>query len=187
MSKNFKRIIAFDNDKHKYFEFSNFYPIELNINVKNNLTNKFENIKFNSIEQFYQSEKFNDNNNINQIYRKFIILANTPKKAHLLGKRKKFIYNWPLNNNSKYTIKYIVDKYKNLVNVRKDWNKIKNNILLKGLKIKFNDDKLKKLLLNTNNLVLVENSIGVWGMKNNKLGNALMIVRDNLNKNSNSN
>lgn len=179
---SFNRIISFDNDKHKYFEFSNFYPMELKINVKNNLTNKTETIFFNSVEQFYQSEKFNNSNRTNQKYRKLIISANTPKKAHMLGKRKKFIYDWPLNTNSKLTIKKIIDTYKDKVKVRNDWNKIKNSILMKGLKAKFEDDELKKLLLSTNNLVLVENSIGIWGMKNNKLGNALMKLRDELKK-----
>lgn len=179
---SFNRIISFDNDKHKYFEFSNFYPITLQMTIKNNLTKKNENIKFNSIEQYYQSEKFNDNNKTNQKYRSFILNANTPKKAHMLGKRKKFIYDWPLNENNKLTIKKIIDTYKNKVNVRSDWDKIKNNILLKGLNEKFKDKKLKDLLLSTGNLVLVENSIGVWGMKNNKLGNALMNIRSKLKK-----
>ena len=63
-----------------------------------------------------------------------------------------------------------------------DWNKVKSNILLKGLKEKFKDDKLKELLLSTGNKVLVENSVGIWGMKNNKLGNTLMKLRDLLKK-----
>ena len=37
---------------------------------------------------------------------------------------------------------------------------------------------MKKILLSTNNKVLVENSVGRWGMKNNKLGEYLMKVRD---------
>lgn len=179
---SFNRIISFDNKTHKYFEFSNYYPINLIITIKNNLTKKNENITFNSIEQYYQSEKYNDNNKTNQKYRKFILEANTPKKAHMLGKRKKFIYDFPLNDNNKLTIKKIIDTYKDKVKVRKDWDKIKNKILMKGLKEKFKDEKLKNLLLSTNNLILVENSVGIWGMKNNKLGASLMMLRDELKK-----
>lgn len=173
-------IISFDNNKHSYFEFSNYYEQPLNLTITNNLTKKKENIIFNSIEQYYQSEKYNTNNKINQEYRKYIINTNTPKKAHLLGKQRKFIYPMTLNNTSKISLYSIIDKYKNKVKVRKDWNKIKTNILMKGLKEKFKDKKLKELLMKTNNKILVENSIGLWGMKNNKLGNLLMSLRNEL-------
>ena len=98
-----KRFISFDNKTHKYFEFSNYYPYEFEMIIKNNYTKKKERIKFNSIIQYYYSEKFNNNNKINQKYRKLILLADTPKKAFLLGKIRKFIYNWPLNKSSKLT------------------------------------------------------------------------------------
>ena len=100
----------------------------------------------------------------------------------MLGKQKKFIYDWTINDNSKLTVKGVIDKYKGKIKIRNDWNKVKSNILLKGLKEKFKDDKLKELLLSTGNKVLVENSVGIWGMKNNKLGNTLMKLRDLLKK-----
>lgn len=175
---NYSNVISFDNIKHPYFEFSNYYPHDMVMNIKNNYTNKVESISFNSIEQYYQSEKYNTNNKLSQFYRSLILQANTPKKAHLLGKQTKFIYDWNLNKDSKLTIKGIINKYKGKVKIRDDWKEAKNKILLKGLKNKFNDDRMKKILLSTNNKVLVENSVGRWGMKNNKLGECLMKVRD---------
>ena len=177
-----KRFISFDNKTHKYFEFSNYYPFEFELNIKNNYTNKKENIKFHSIIQYYYSEKFNSNNKINQTYRKFILNADTPKKCFLLGKLRKFIFNWPLNKNSKLTISELVDKYKNKVSKRPNWKNIKLNILLKGLNEKFKDEKLKKLLLSTKDKPIIENTTGLWSFKNNILGNSLMLIRQELKK-----
>lgn len=174
------RYITFDNKKHKYFEFSNYYPFNFELTIKNNYTKKKELIKFNSIIQYYFSEKYNDNNYINQKYRNYILKADTPKKAFLLGKIRKYIYNWPLNNKSKLTIYDIVDKYKNKVHKRINWKKIKLNILLKGLKIKFNIPKFKELLLSTGDKSIIENTMGIWSFKNNLLGNCLMVIRDKL-------
>lgn len=176
-------IITFDNNTHKYFEFSNYYPQELKIKVKNKLNGKDEEIIFNSIEQYYQSEKYNTNNSLSQLYRHLIIEANTPKKAHMIGKQKKFIYDWTINDKSKLTVKGVIDKYKGKIKIRDDWDKVKSDILMKGLKEKFKDIKLKRLLLSTGSKVIVENSIGIWGMKNNKLGDSLMKIRDKLMKN----
>ena len=179
MSNN---VIVFDNKKHDYFELSNYYPISFKAIVKNNINNNDELLTFNSVEQYYQSERYNTNNKLSQYYRSLILKCNTPKKAHMLGKQKKFIYDWTINDNSKLTVKGVIDKYKGKIKIRNDWNKVKSNILLKGLKEKFKDDKLKELLLSTGNKVLVENSVGIWGMKNNKLGNTLMKLRDLLKK-----
>lgn len=170
-------VITFDNIKHKYFEFSNYYPIKFTLTIKNNKTKKDETITFNSIEQYYQSEKYNSNNTTSQTYRAFILQANTPKKAHMIGKQKKFIYDWPVNNDEKITVKKVIDKYKGIVKERSDWKSVKDKVLMKGLREKFKDKQLKDLLLSTGNKVLVENSIGIWGMKDNKLGNALMKLR----------
>ena len=134
------------------------------------------------IIQYYYSEKFNNNNKINQKYRKLILLADTPKKAFLLGKIRKFIYNWPLNKSSKLTIYDIIDKYKDKINKRTNWKTIRFNILLKGLREKFKNNDLKKLLLSTNDKSIIENTTGLWSFKNNMLGNALMIIRNELNK-----
>ena len=54
---NYSNVISFDNIKHPYFELSNYYPYDMVMNIKNNYTNKVESISFNSIEQYYQSEK----------------------------------------------------------------------------------------------------------------------------------
>lgn len=175
-------VISFDNNKHKYFELSNYFPLSLTIKLRNNLTRKKEIITFNSVEQYYQSEKYNTNNELSQYYRNIIIKCNTPKKAHMIGKQRKYIYDWTINENSKMTVREVIDKYKGKVFKRSDWNKVRDKILMKGLKEKFKNNTMKNILLSTKNKVIVENSIGIWGMKNNKLGNALMKLRDEIKK-----
>lgn len=174
-NKYMLRIITFDNKKHDYFEFSSFY--EAPIKYKKNI--------YLSAEHYYQSEKYNYNNELAQYYRKLIIVADSSKKASLLGRQKKFIYDWPVNK--KYpelgTVKENVDKYKNTVKKVDNWDKIKYKIMYKITKEKFKQyPKLKKLLLSTGNKSIVENTTGIWGMKNNQLGNILMTLRDKFNK-----
>lgn len=178
-----KRFISFDNKKHKYFEFSNYYPFNFELNIKNNYTKKNELIKFHSIIQYYYSEKFNANNKTSQKYRNYILKTDSPKKCFLLGKLRKFMFNWPINSKSKITIYDLVDKYKDKVQKRFNWKNIRIKILLKGLRIKFNNNKLKELLLSTGDKPIVENTTGVWSFKNNLLGNCLMIIRNELTSN----
>ena len=46
-----------------------------------------------------------------------ILKCNAPKKAHMLGKQRKFIYDWTINDNSKLTVKGVIDKYKGKIKV----------------------------------------------------------------------
>jgi ribA/ribD-fused uncharacterized protein len=73
------------------------------------------------------------------------------------------------------------------VNLREDWQDIKVSVMYKGLKKKFEDPLLEKLLLNTFDRKLVEGNTWndtYWGVCNgrgeNVLGRLLMKVREEL-------
>lgn len=123
----------FDNS----WVFSNMYP----------LTN-FSN--YNSVEQYIQSKKYNSNNSLSKKYRKIILNEVDPYIIRMLGNKKKdsvLRKNTKLKS-SKELVNDVIDEYKD-VKIRKDWDKVKNKILLKALFYKFTlDDELKDILLN---------------------------------------
>lgn len=68
--------------------------------------------------------------------------------------------------------------------IRPDWDVVKEQIMLAGLKAKFENAELKTLLLGTGKKILIENSpydsywgIGPNGKGKNRLGHLLMQVR----------
>ncbi len=73
------------------------------------------------------------------------------------------------------------------VPIRKDWDSVKEEVMLTGLRAKFKDPFLKELLLSTGKKTLVENSPydKYWGIGpnrkgKNRLGVLLMQLRDEL-------
>lgn len=71
--------------------------------------------------------------------------------------------------------------------VRGDWGAVKDDIMLKALRVKFQDEELKRKLLSTNSKTLIEHTSNdsYWadggnGRGLNKLGLLLMKVRDEL-------
>lgn len=71
--------------------------------------------------------------------------------------------------------------------IRSDWDSVKEEVMLKGLREKFKDPELKKILLGTGKKELVENSpydqywgIGSNGKGKNRLGVLLMQLRTEL-------
>lgn len=76
------------------------------------------------------------------------------------------------------------------VNLREDWEYVKDEVMLECLRSKFNNKQLKEKLLSTQSKMLVEgNNHGdrYWGQVNgegkNKLGELLMKVRSELREN----
>jgi len=110
---------------------------------------------YNTVEHYFQSQKFLD-----EAYSEKIRLATTPKQAKFLGSNIK-------------------------VKLRDDWEKIKIDIMYKGLSQKFTQhEDLKKILLSTNPRNLVENSKydSFWGQGSdgsgqNMLGKLLVKLR----------
>jgi len=171
--------IKFYLKNEPYFEFSNYYMSPF---IK-------KNIQYMSIEHYFQSQKFNQpNNKLAMEYFNLIIQADTPQKMKDMGNQKTNYRGckWFINKNNKNLglMNDIIKQYKSLITIRDDWNDIRDKIMYKGLKKKFKDPELKKILLNTGDAYLIENSprdyywgIGKDGNGENKLGKLLMKLR----------
>jgi len=98
-------------------------------------------------------------------------------------------HEWVRNSPTSKKAKYFGKKVK----VRKNWDNVKYDLMFKLLKIKFDDEELKTLLLNTNDEELIEENYwhdNYWGnctcdkcsniIGKNKLGELLMIIRDDI-------
>jgi ribA/ribD-fused uncharacterized protein len=91
-------------------------------------------------------------------------------------------YSWTV------PVKETIQKYKNLgVRMRNDWEQVKDEVMLKGLRAKFNQDKhCQKILIDTGKKVLSENTRDAyWGnggdtTRIGKLGELLIQVRKEL-------
>lgn len=117
-----------------------------------------DNCWFDTVEHYYQANKF-----IGTGHYHIIRKAPTPKMAALAGRN-------PLRP------------------LRPDWEDVKLNVMLDGIRYKFSyEDKIKDWILATKNETLVEMSskdyfwgCGASGRGQNWLGKLLMIVRDEL-------
>jgi len=182
--KDDKPIDFYDEIPNPYIVFSNFYyPKNLNIIRKN----------WPTIEHFFHALKFTGNRDTKEQkeYREIIRHASTPYKSKILGNQRinnPFMSNLSLNDSDKRTLKQLVDEYKNKVSMVKNWDSIKDDIMYRGVKEKFEQNSdLKALLLSTKGHVIREASPrdGYWGTDKdgsgkNMLGNILMNVRDEM-------
>ncbi|WP_192870776.1 NADAR family protein [Agaribacterium haliotis] len=116
--------------------------------------------KWMTVEHFYQASKFLGNTE----YVEKIRLSNTPKIARQLGRSRS-------------------------VELVKDWEEIKEQIMKKALRAKFLNNKFRELLLSTEDKRLVEASpydfywgCGGDGSGQNRLGELLMELREELGK-----
>jgi len=116
-----------------------------------------DNEEWKSVEHYFQAAKFKQFE-----YRTRIQMAETPMDARMLGQTRD-------------------------VNLRKDWHSIKESIMLTALRVKFEKEPLRDLLISTNPAMLIENSphdnywgAGKSGSGKNRLGVLLMQVRDEL-------
>ena len=145
---DFGKAIYFYSSFDKYGEFSNFADFGF----------EYEKIYYPTVEHFYQSQKFIDEN-----YSELIRKAKTPKSAADLGKSR--------------------DQ-----KLQPDWDEIKNDIMFVGVQQKFDTHPvLRELLLSTGDNLIIENSpydnywgIGQTGNGLNHLGTTLMRVRQKL-------
>lgn len=110
-----------------------------------------------TIEHFFQAQKFNDREVRERIRR-----ASTPKEARALGQSRSFA-------------------------IRPDWDTVREEVMLKALRLKFAVPKARDLLLSTGTRTLIESSpfdyfwaCGQDGTGQNRLGQLLMLVRKEL-------
>ena len=141
-------VIAFYDQTTDWFEFSNFYRHEIEINDE----------VWPTVEHYYQAMKF-----CGQEYYHLIKAAPNPREAKRLGKCNP--------------------------NIVTDWEEYKEAIMYQALLAKFSDAILAEKLLSTGELRIEEHShedaywgTGRDGSGKNRMGEILMIVRDDLNK-----
>ncbi len=156
-------------EEHPYGVFSNYSAHAFYLDNKYYLTN----------EHYYQSQKVLDKD-----YQEIIRNANTPNKAKLLASLriiKSTTYFWSYDINNK--IKAAIEKG---VTIRSDWEQVKEQVMIRGLKAKLDTHPSIRLLLSsTMSRMLIENSPIDWywgcGKDNrgkNRLGVLLMEIRD---------
>lgn len=169
-------MILFYDDKSPYYEFCNFYPSEI----------EYKGRKYQTSEHAYQSQKFT--NNI--YYLDLVANSDTPNKCFSLANQKKgrFTSKWFVNKNiyGSLTVNEAIDNSL-LYNFKpiENWENLKDQIMFEIVYCKFSQNlRLKEILLNTGDQILVENSprdnywgIGSEGNGQNKLGKILMYVR----------
>lgn len=165
-----KKEIKFYSKNKEYREFSNMFiaPFEI------------EGVVYPSVEHYYQSAKWEDAN-----MKKFITSARSAALA------KEFSYlkpgRWTSDENKKLINKAKEYTKKNNLSFNKNFDKIKYDVMVNGVREKFKqNENLMTLLLSTGDAVLMENSpdsywgIGKDGTGRNNLGNILMNLRDSM-------
>jgi len=180
--------IFFYDKKDINFVFSNYYTLDdKNTKLRHIPLFNLDGQDWFSTEAYYQSNKFTDTP-IAKIYKDLIRQADRSHYTFLMGNMKGNIRpSWVINTKTnKTTVKDSIDKYKNILSIRTDWDEIKDKVMLKALLAKFTQNEdLFKLLLSTDNKLLVEYSSSdiYWGdywNKNGKniLGLSLIKLRD---------
>lgn len=175
--------IRFYSPKGDYFELSNYYPYKMSLGSKT----------FSSNECFYQSMKFRNPKDKEMMeYYDLISECDSPQKSKDMGNQKKsrFGANW-LINKSKPQLGYVndaIDKYKHLKPFQ-NWDQVKDDVMWMCLFIKFREENIMKILLDTGDNILIEASPKdyYWGYTGgtgkNMLGKLLMEIRGVYRKN----
>lgn len=172
--------ISFYDSSQDWYEFSNFYdkaPISIDGKI------------WPSSEHYYQALKYQHSPEFMEVIRN----TDTCGKVYALANQKKGRYTDKWYVNRKIYGDYMVnraidDSFAAGIKIRDDWNDIKDRAMYFTIKQKFlQHPKLKELLLSTGNAKLIEASPrdSYWGTGRdgqgfNKLGNLLMLLRDEL-------
>jgi N-glycosidase YbiA len=113
--------------------------------------------KWKTMEHYFQAMKFEGTEQFERI-----LNSGSPKQAKDLGQTR-------------------------AIPIRGDWDQVKEEIMLSGLRLKFANPELKELLISTGKKKLIENSpydkywgIGPNGKGKNRLGELLMQLREEL-------
>lgn len=142
-------------DEVPYGVLSNFYMKTITMNNK----------VYQSIEHFFQSQKF-----IDQEYKERIRMTKTPYQAKLLGCQQIDVHTkmkWRLDLNK------VIQEFAPSVRIRPDWEEIKEDIMYDALRAKFTQHReLGQLLKNTKEKQIREVSPydSYWGIGRNKRG-----------------
>ena len=173
-----KYILFYTADKSPYAVFSNYYVHRQPLLIGN--------LTYASVEHYFQSRKFNYKgaSSSSRKYSRLIRESSTPNKAReLAGQTIKGGWPWRIELNKE--IQKYVDRG---VTLHKNWENVKNGVMLKALRAKFaQDEDCRKVLLSTGDKILVEHTSrdrywgdGGDGTGLNMLGHLLMLVRDEI-------
>ncbi len=171
--------ILFFDPKKEYGIFSNYHVHKKPIVI--------DTICYESVEHYFQSMKFNYSTDDSEYskrlseYTKLIRTAKTPNIAKCLACQKIFqTYDWAI------PVRETIDKNKDL-KIINNWDTIRDDIMLKGLRHKFNQDQhAQNILLSTENKIIKEINPrdNYWAIGSgkglNKLGTLLCQVRDEI-------
>lgn len=170
-------MIRFFSEKEVYGELSNFYKLNIPIS--------FNGKTFITSEHLYQCMKYMyqgappDNDE----YVDIICKCETPYQAKILANKSiSYQYEWRIKLNN------IINKYKDRVKIRSDWDQIKKDVMYEVLKMKFKSDfHCYQVLVGTSPCQLIESSPydSYWGIGNdnkgkNILGELLTKLRDEI-------
>lgn len=176
--------ILFYDITQKYGEFSNFWESPVKIKIGNDPFS--ETIVCETVENAYQASKFLTNNKNDLTYAKLIATAPTPTQAFLYGRQKITKNGFPSKIALNPVIQASIDAG---ISPRKDWEKVKVEVMKSFLIQKFENPDLKKILLDTGDAELIEHTTrdSYWadggdGSGKNMLGKLLMEVRTELKK-----
>lgn len=168
--------VKFFDSKNPYYEFSNYFHSPFTL----------DNQKWHCVEHYYQAQKFNTPDTID--YFNLIVLTDSPQKAKDMANQRinPRGTSWYINKENK-SLGLMNDAIKNFKHykIRDDWEKIKNDVMEKALRAKFEQNpNLQKLLDSTKPAVIIEDSsydyywgCGSDGKGKNMLGQLLCKIR----------
>jgi len=162
----------YEHGQGYYWSFSNYCETSITI----------DGLLYNSVEHWYQSNKFTCS-----VYKEIIRKAKTPHQSKVFASLviAKSGYDWRMALNK------TIQKHLDLgLQVRPDWEDIKESIMAKGIEAKFTQHpSLKTILLSTGDKLIRETSprdsywgTGSDGQGKNRLGYLLMDLRKTLSK-----
>ena len=160
--------IQFYSKNEPYYEFSNLYPAEISV----------DGIKYPSTEYYYRAQQFMGPNATpaDLAYAEQIRSVDTANKAWHLSKQITYVSHagYQVSQTNKTLLNDIIKQSKkDGVNIRADWNIIKDNVMRKAIWAKFTQhQQLRTLLINTGDAYITENSPvdSYWGFGRSETG-----------------
>lgn len=169
-------VVEFNRPTEPYYEFHTFFTNHIMI---------LQEYSWTCVEQYFQAQKFYIPSSPRHMeYYKIIQAADSPMKAHCLGRQEKNNPNFNLSAKDKRNVNEMIEQYKDL-QIRNDWRTMKNEIMKRALIAKFQQNPdLLEILLHTDDdeIIAYLPSNYYWGVGKTKkgenhLGKLLMQVR----------
>ena len=187
--------ILFYEPEKPFYEFSNFFGTHTKgIKKRGGFKLRIDGLDWISTEHYFQAQKFYIPDSPRHMeYYNIIHKADSPMKVTILGRQKcrgGYAAKWVVAKSSdERTLNDVIREYAD-VQIRSDWDTVRDDVMMTALMAKFTqNDYLKKILLDTGDVEIVEDSPrdSYWGWGKDKkglnmLGKTLMKVRETLKK-----